>query len=545
MLYVSMRCGRNVVALAGLALAAQAAPPTALASDVQVIFTKIDGHPTAVVPGTLDPSGQPVLTHWRSMLELSVSPDGSHWLIRGASQNNGGENVMVMGSGLSGTMFAQRNRPMPGAPAGVVYDFFQGIGRFNNLNHMAYRARGMGTNTLQYALVWTPTLHTVTFKQGDPIQGLLTTGGAPGQGFFGNSISSLHIDDNGRVGSQDSTITGIATGWRPAIMYDDVAFQQNRNPAHQIIGLDGQSIHYWGPNSSNIGGGPAADSFFTSADGQQWIARGGIADQPSDMHQALVVSGRIFAQQGHPLPGTSVIVNSIVETDMAASGNWVARGTILGGGAWAMFNGVVVAHTGLPIASGSSELWGDSFLAISCNSNGDWVLTGTTQIGDPAVDTVIVLNGERVLVREGEQISLTGPGITHGVFIGQANNTLTAFGSSMTKIANDRMVYFVANLHDGMGSNYNLANFSTSSALLRIDASAGGPCYANCDGSTVPPVLNVEDFTCFINEFASAQGLPHEQQVLHYANCDQSTTAPVLNVEDFTCFINQFAQGCP
>jgi hypothetical protein len=69
-------------------------------------------------------------------------------------------------------------------------------------------------------------------------------------------------------------------------------------------------------------------------------------------------------------------------------------------------------------------------------------------------------------------------------------------------------------------------------------------CYANCDGSTTAPILNVEDFTCFINEFAAAQGLPHEQQLTHYANCDQSTTAPVLNVEDFTCFINAFAQGC-
>jgi hypothetical protein len=70
-------------------------------------------------------------------------------------------------------------------------------------------------------------------------------------------------------------------------------------------------------------------------------------------------------------------------------------------------------------------------------------------------------------------------------------------------------------------------------------------CYANCDGSTTPPILNVEDFTCFINEFAAAQALPHEQQIIHYANCDQSTTAPVLNVEDFTCFINKFAAGCP
>jgi hypothetical protein len=73
----------------------------------------------------------------------------------------------------------------------------------------------------------------------------------------------------------------------------------------------------------------------------------------------------------------------------------------------------------------------------------------------------------------------------------------------------------------------------------------GAQCYANCDGSTTPPILNVEDFTCFINQFAAGTQLPHAQQLGHYANCDQSTTAPVLNVEDFTCFINRFAQGCP
>jgi hypothetical protein len=41
------------------------------------------------------------------------------------------------------------------------------------------------------------------------------------------------------------------------------------------------------------------------------------------------------------------------------------------------------------------------------------------------------------------------------------------------------------------------------------------PCYANCDTSTTAPILNVEDFTCFINEFAAAQSLPHEQQLTH------------------------------
>jgi hypothetical protein len=71
-------------------------------------------------------------------------------------------------------------------------------------------------------------------------------------------------------------------------------------------------------------------------------------------------------------------------------------------------------------------------------------------------------------------------------------------------------------------------------------------CYANCDDSTVQPVLNVEDFACFINEFAHAITLPYQQQIEHYANCTGGVNPPpVLNVEDFTCFMMKFAQGCP
>ena len=63
-----------------------------------------------------------------------------------------------------------------------------------------------------------------------------------------------------------------------------------------------------------------------------------------------------------------------------------------------------------------------------------------------------------------------------------------------------------------------------------------GPCgYANCDGSLIVPVLNVNDFACFLNKFAA--GDP-------YANCDASTTPPVLNVNDFGCFLSKFAAGC-
>ena len=72
---------------------------------------------------------------------------------------------------------------------------------------------------------------------------------------------------------------------------------------------------------------------------------------------------------------------------------------------------------------------------------------------------------------------------------------------------------------------------------LAFDLGGGtGSCYANCDESTNTPILNVADFTCFLQRFAAGES---------YANCDQSTAAPVLNVADFTCFLQEFAAGCP
>ena len=67
-------------------------------------------------------------------------------------------------------------------------------------------------------------------------------------------------------------------------------------------------------------------------------------------------------------------------------------------------------------------------------------------------------------------------------------------------------------------------------------AAGGVACYPNCDHSTIPPVLNVQDFACFLNAFALGDPT--------YANCDHSTTPPVLNVQDFSCFLNAFAAGC-
>ena len=71
---------------------------------------------------------------------------------------------------------------------------------------------------------------------------------------------------------------------------------------------------------------------------------------------------------------------------------------------------------------------------------------------------------------------------------------------------------------------------------LTLTPATTAVCYANCDGSSAAPILNVNDFICFQSKFAAGDPA---------ANCDGSTVAPVLNVNDFVCFQQSYAAGCP
>ena len=67
----------------------------------------------------------------------------------------------------------------------------------------------------------------------------------------------------------------------------------------------------------------------------------------------------------------------------------------------------------------------------------------------------------------------------------------------------------------------------------RAQPGDGPSCYANCDLSTNSPILNPNDFSCFLNAFVNSDP---------YANCDGSSNPPIFNVAD----VHMFRQGvCP
>jgi hypothetical protein len=152
--------------------------------------------------------------------------------------------------------------------------------------------------------------------------------------------------------------------------------------------------------------------------------------------------------------------------------------------------------------------------------------TITAGLNDQALFAWDPVGGLMLVCRRGDDLSSLGITFTVNTITtpSSASNAANAEGGSSVFTDNGWLTFAISTPLTGTLDN---------SAIMRTRISS--PCYANCDGSTTAPVLNVGDFTCFLQKFAAGNS---------YANCDASTTPPVLNVGDFTCFLQKYAAGC-
>jgi probable HAF family extracellular repeat protein len=249
-----------------------------------------------------------------------------------------------------------------------------------------------------------------------------------------------------------------------------------------------------------------------------------------------------------PVPGFS----DIHVWSVSADGGVIA-GTLRTpqGFAWAFRWTQANGFTELPRLPGSTQCYATAISADgqvvvgTCNNNpGERAFRWTDQTGTRAIisaafghSTAYATNGDgSVVVGDSSAGAWIWTPATSGVLLRTVLGPALPSGHSLPS------AWAVS--HDGLAITGLMVDqsFMEQAYIARL---AFLPCTANCDNSTSTPILNVDDFTCFINQFAAASSLPHVQQLTHYANCDVSTIAPVLNVDDFTCFINRFAQGCP
>ena len=473
----AMQLLRPILALAALC-------PTLPAQQLEVLYCEVPGSAKAVVPGALDETtGLPEATSFKAIEDLVLSPTGDAWIVKGRTlQGSTEENILLLGGGTTGTMFAQEGQPVPGGLPTEVVDFFgSGLGRFNGADQLAYslRARGGSTSTHQKVVYFDGASSSIAFQMGDPYTGLVDSPvGASGDELVGNSVGSIHLLDDGTIGAQDGTIANIASSQRPAIFYDRAMFHQAN--VTTVLDLAG--------TGSVLVDGIATNGFYSSPDGAHWIALVDV-DPSFSTSYAVVVDGQVRIENGQPLPGTPLVVGATNNVQIAASGDWFARGrddssTSSSAPDWAVRSGTPTAATGVTLAG--SESYGTIFYAFTGNSVGDWALACNTDSADPSADEVLVWNGQ-VVAREGDPVDVDGNGsFDDGAFLGRGNSASSAFQPDALALTDDNELYVLAFLNDGAGNDLgSIPAFGTPDALIRIQLGAScGAVASYCTAGT-------------------------------------------------------------
>lgn len=509
-------------------------------SGITVIYTKIPTSPTSIIPGAVNEAGVPVVTNFRAMEDIRVSPDGSRWVLRGRTQlTPDAETILMMGTGTTGSMFAQEGRPIPQGAAGELYDFFGSqVGQFNDNNEFAFSARAKGgvASVFQKVIRWSSgDGFSLAYQMGDLIMGLSDIPANPsGDETVGNSTGAIHLLNNGRIGAHDPTVLNISTTRRPVLYYKEP--EDGPITGFKQVGLS-TVVGFGGSGTQVLSG--ISDSFRTTPDGAHWMTTGTFG--PTGSTTAIFVyDGEIRLQAGQAVPGSSTLVNTIVQTQLLSDGSWLARGLQPVSGVYAVKNGALLAKTGDAITPVSTENWANSFFCLSGNKWGDWLIAGKSNNADPGMDDVIVVNGNRVILREGDPVDVDGNGLfDDDAFVGRGVNSNASFVTDSVLLTGRREVYAIVNLRNGAGVDLQSSpSFGTPNAFVLITW-----CIADVDdgsGMGIPDGgVTVEDLLHYLNIFDEGLAAADVDDGSETGTPDGGVT-----VEDLLYFLARFDSGC-
>jgi len=422
----------QAAALFALSLTLLAATPAATQVP-RVIYSEIPGHPTAEAPGLgIDFTG---------FLSLYGSPDGSRWIFK-AFVDDPENDVIVVGAGTTGAVVAQEAGASP--VAGRIYDFMDSDCGINDSGQYAFGARLDAPTTDDEVLVVHDGVSLgIGVREGDPALGLTDPGGA-GNELFGNSLNSVHLLADGTVAFRADLIQNIDSNFESAL------YQGTTPVAQEGTVISGGTIY-----DSFVA--LSGNTFSSSADGSAWVVEADVDGNPLNTFEAVVVSGSIEVKDGDTLPGAALDVDAVFAVDMAGNGDWYARGDLTDDSDWAVKNGTVLAFTGDPIVPGAGESWGDSLLALNGNQQGEWVLAGATDSADPDLDSVVVLSGASVALREGDGVDLDGNGAADD------DVEIASFSPNDLVLADDRTLYAFVTLRDS------LTGTALGDAFIRVE----------------------------------------------------------------------------
>ncbi|USO00014.1 MAG: hypothetical protein H6810_04960 [Phycisphaeraceae bacterium] len=455
----------------------------------QILYTEIPGHPTAQAPGT---GGQ----EFTAFLSLYTSPNGHNWICKGFV--GASIDVIFAGTDETGSVVAIEG----GATAipGTTHSFVDSDCGINDAGQYAYGSRLLGATTLTDEVIfyYDGATESAAVVESDAAPGLFDPDGA-GNELFGNSLNSTHVLNDGTVCFKADLIQNINSAYESALYQGSTVVSQEGTNAAEGEVIDGYI-------------GLSGDTFSSSPDGSVWIVEADI-DPSISSQEAVLVNNEVKLHDGGTLPGSALAIDAVFAVDVDNAGHWFARGDFTDDTDWVVRDGAVIAMTGTPITTGNAETWGDAIAAMNGHDN-DYLLAGNTSNPDTNLDSVLVLNGETVIAREGDVIALDG----------STNVAISSFSPEDVALTDDgRVLAFVILRDPDTGA-------SLGDAFIEWIPVAG--CNA-ADLAEPCGVLDLADVTAFIAGFLGQDPI---------ADLDGNGIWDLLDVQ---AFISAFLNGCP
>jgi|GEM_PF-4139105 len=378
-------------------------------ANARVLLSTLPGSPTSLVP---DGSGK----RFKSFNTPSVSPSGDRWMIGGVTTGpQSTSRVLVVGDA---------NAASVGVRGGVTQ--YQPGATVATLDPYAYAINDAGVFVFSQFF---PNLLLrgdsaafevlVRASLDQPVDAPADAGDA----WFGGTVRAISIRPDG-VAAFYAALNGpdVDFDTNTGIFSDDGATTraregftipsgQSAGRARSYSGFPGMSLA--GVTNPSLGAGFSADgaSFVASVTlGGSWI-------EPYDI-SAIVVDNAVVLEVDAPPPAgwTTALVESFQRPLMTPGGRWYVTGitdkifTVLSRG-FALRDGTPIAFGGEPITASSIESWLQYAPLIATGNDRDDLVGGSTDSPIDAADEVLVLNGSRVVAREGDSVDLNGNGL--------------------------------------------------------------------------------------------------------------------------------------